>query len=324
MVPHEFVTTAFELPGYRMKRNFGVVRGIVVRSRSIVGTIGASLQTIVGGNISLFSNLCEQTRSDAFDLMLQHAEALGANAVIGARYDATEIMQGVTEVLAYGTAVEVERIHRMKIPFTKAHGAKNDFLFTWRRDAPDPAASDHAALARAICDRHTGIGADGWMLVDPPMRSRCRRHHPALQLRWQHRRDVGQRHALRRGLPDSPRPRRRRGPRAHRRGHQDAAPAEAPRARVRIRNEHGPRRRSPPRVSNCRSPRGPRDVTAALGGQSAMRRAGGQFRFRLARDGRRNRTPPALPQSHQRVVREGRWTITPSTCASRSAGRGRP
>jgi uncharacterized protein YbjQ (UPF0145 family) len=110
MVPHEFVTTGFELPGYRIKRNFGIVRGIVVRSRSIVGTIGASLQTIVGGNISLFSNLCEQTRNDAFDLMLQHAEALGANAVIGVRYDATEIMQGVTEVLSYGTAVQVERI----------------------------------------------------------------------------------------------------------------------------------------------------------------------------------------------------------------------
>ena len=107
MVPHEFVTTAFELPGYRVKRNFGVVRGIVVRSRSIVGTIGAGLQTIVGGNISLFSKLCEQTRRDAFDLMLQQAGSLGANAVIGARYDATEIMNGVTEVLSYGTAVEV-------------------------------------------------------------------------------------------------------------------------------------------------------------------------------------------------------------------------
>jgi uncharacterized protein YbjQ (UPF0145 family) len=108
MVPHEFVTTAFELPGYRIKRNLGIVRGIVVRSRSILGTIGAGLQTMVGGNITLFSNLCEQTRGDAFDLMLQHAGALGANAVIGARYDATEIMQGVTEVLAYGTAVIVE------------------------------------------------------------------------------------------------------------------------------------------------------------------------------------------------------------------------
>ena len=110
MVPHQFVTTAFELPGYRIKRNLGVVRGIVVRSRSIVGTIGASFQTLVGGNISLFSNLCEQTRNDAFELMLKHAGELGANAVIGARYDATEIMQGVTEVLSYGTAVEVEPI----------------------------------------------------------------------------------------------------------------------------------------------------------------------------------------------------------------------
>jgi uncharacterized protein YbjQ (UPF0145 family) len=108
MVPHSNVTTAFDLPGYRIRKNFGVVRGIVVRSRSIVGTIGAGLQTIVGGNISLFTNLCERTRQDAFELMLQHATELGANAVIGARYDATEIMQGVTEVLAYGTAVEVE------------------------------------------------------------------------------------------------------------------------------------------------------------------------------------------------------------------------
>ena len=107
MVRHEQVTTAFELPGYRIKRNFGVVRGIVVRSRSIVGTIGAGLQTIVGGNISLFSRLCEQTRNDAFELMLQHANELGANAVIGASYDATEIMNGVTEVLAYGTAVKL-------------------------------------------------------------------------------------------------------------------------------------------------------------------------------------------------------------------------
>jgi len=108
MVPHQAVTTAFELPGYRVKRNFGVVRGIVVRSRSIIGTIGAGLQTIVGGNISLFTNLCEQTRSDAFELMIQHASELGANAVVGMRYDATEVMNGVTEVLAYGTAVEVE------------------------------------------------------------------------------------------------------------------------------------------------------------------------------------------------------------------------
>ena len=108
MVPHSNVTTAFELPGYRIRRNFGVVRGIVVRSRSIFGTLGAGLQTIVGGNISLFTTLCEKTRQDAFDLMLEHAAKLGANAVIGASYDATEVMNGVTEVLAYGTAVEVE------------------------------------------------------------------------------------------------------------------------------------------------------------------------------------------------------------------------
>jgi uncharacterized protein YbjQ (UPF0145 family) len=109
MIARENVTTTFELPGYRVARNLGVVRGIVVRSRSIFGTIGAGLQTIVGGNISLFSDLCEQTRNDAFELMLTHASALGANAVVGARYDATEIMNGVTEVLAYGTAVVVER-----------------------------------------------------------------------------------------------------------------------------------------------------------------------------------------------------------------------
>ena len=108
MIPHQNVSTTFELPGYRVKRNLGVVRGIIVRSRSVFGTIGAGLQTLVGGNISIFSDLCEQTRNDAFELMLQHAAALGANAVIGVRYDATEIMQGVTEVLAYGTAVVVE------------------------------------------------------------------------------------------------------------------------------------------------------------------------------------------------------------------------
>ena len=109
MVPPECVTTAFELPGFRVKRNLGVVRGIVVRSRSIVGTIGAGLQTLVGGNISLFTKLCERTRSEAFDLMIQHASDLGADAIIGARYDATEIMNRVTEVLAYGTAVTIER-----------------------------------------------------------------------------------------------------------------------------------------------------------------------------------------------------------------------
>jgi uncharacterized protein YbjQ (UPF0145 family) len=108
VVAHTMVTTQFELDGFRVVRSLGVVRGIVVRSRSIVGTIGASLQTILGGNITLLTNLCEKTRAEAFDLMLQHAAELGGNAVVGARYDATEIMQGVTEVLAYGTAVFVE------------------------------------------------------------------------------------------------------------------------------------------------------------------------------------------------------------------------
>ena len=106
---HHMVSTSFDIPGYRIVRSLGVVRGIVVRSRSIFGTIGAGLQTLVGGNITLLTNLCEKTRGEAFDLMLQHAAELGANAVVGARYDATEVMQGVTEVLAYGTAVVVER-----------------------------------------------------------------------------------------------------------------------------------------------------------------------------------------------------------------------
>ena len=100
-------TTAFTLDGYKALKSLGVVRGITVRSRSIFGTIGGSLQTILGGNISLFSSLCEKTRAEAFELMLAHADQLGANAVIGVRYDATEIMSGVTEVLCYGTAVIV-------------------------------------------------------------------------------------------------------------------------------------------------------------------------------------------------------------------------
>src|ERR1044071_8226040 len=108
MVTHSMVTTQFELDGFRVVKTLGVVRGIVVRSRSIFGTIGASLQTLVGGNITLLTNLCERTRQEALDLMLQHAGQLGANAVVGVRYDATEIMQGVTEVLAYGTAVVVQ------------------------------------------------------------------------------------------------------------------------------------------------------------------------------------------------------------------------
>jgi len=104
------VTTALELPGHKIVRNLGVVRGIVVRSRSVLGTMGASLQTIVGGNITLFSQLCEKTRSESFALMMEHAAQQGANAIICARYDANELMQGVTEVLAYGTAVVVEKI----------------------------------------------------------------------------------------------------------------------------------------------------------------------------------------------------------------------
>ena len=102
------VTTAFELPGQRIVRNLGIVRGIVVRSRSIVGNIGAALQTLAGGNITLYTELCERAREDAFRLMLEHAAEHGANAVVGARYDANEVAQGVTEVLAYGTAVIIE------------------------------------------------------------------------------------------------------------------------------------------------------------------------------------------------------------------------
>jgi uncharacterized protein YbjQ (UPF0145 family) len=104
------VTTAFELPGYRVVKSFGLVRGVTVRSRSIFGTIGASLETLVGGNITLFEEMCEKTREESLEVMMQHASEHGANAVIGMRYDATEVMQGVTEVLAYGTAVQVERI----------------------------------------------------------------------------------------------------------------------------------------------------------------------------------------------------------------------
>jgi len=103
------VTTALELPGYRVVKSMGLVRGVTVRSRSILGTLGASLETIIGGNITLFEEMCEKTREQALDLMMQHAMERGANAVIGTRYDATEVMQGVTEVIAYGTAVQVER-----------------------------------------------------------------------------------------------------------------------------------------------------------------------------------------------------------------------
>ena len=105
---HNKTTTAFEIKGYCIARNLGVVRGILVRSRSIFGSIGASLQTIIGGNITILSELCEKTRQEAFDIMIKHAESLGANAIIGIRYESTEIFQGVTEVLCYGTAVFVE------------------------------------------------------------------------------------------------------------------------------------------------------------------------------------------------------------------------
>lgn len=108
-VQPQFVTTAFEIDGYEIVKNLGVVRGITVRSRSIFGTIGAGLQTLVGGNITLLSELCEKTRLEAFQLMIRHATEIGANAIVGARYDATEIMNGVTEVLAYGTAVVIRQ-----------------------------------------------------------------------------------------------------------------------------------------------------------------------------------------------------------------------
>jgi uncharacterized protein YbjQ (UPF0145 family) len=105
MIQHSMVTTAFELPGFTVQKNLGIVRGITVRSRSIFGTLAGALQSVVGGNITAFTSLCEKTREEAFELMLQHAAELGANGVIGMRYDANEVTDGVTEVLAYGTAV---------------------------------------------------------------------------------------------------------------------------------------------------------------------------------------------------------------------------
>ena len=106
---HPLTTTAFELPGYRITQSFGVVRGIIVRSRSVIGNIGANIQSLFGGNITLYTNLCERAREDTFNLMLTHAGQLGANAIIGVRYDATEIAPGITEVLCDGTAVFVEK-----------------------------------------------------------------------------------------------------------------------------------------------------------------------------------------------------------------------
>ena len=109
MIDHGMTTTTFTLDGYRIAKTLGVVRGVTVRSRSVIGTIGASLQTLIGGNITLLTELCEKTRAEAFSLMLEHAGQLGANAVVGIRYDATEVMAGVTEVLCYGTALVVAR-----------------------------------------------------------------------------------------------------------------------------------------------------------------------------------------------------------------------
>jgi uncharacterized protein YbjQ (UPF0145 family) len=108
-VDPNFVTTAFDLPGYRAVRNLGLVRGVIVRSRSVIGNIGATLQSLVGGNITLYTELAENAREDAYRLMMDHAAERGANAIIGVRYDANEITDGITEVLAYGTAVVVER-----------------------------------------------------------------------------------------------------------------------------------------------------------------------------------------------------------------------
>ena len=108
-VDANMVSTTFEVPGYKVVRTLGLVRGLIVRSRSIFGSIGAGLQTLVGGNITLYTDMCEKTREDALELLMQHAASRGANAIIGVRYDANEVMQGVTEVLAYGTAVVVER-----------------------------------------------------------------------------------------------------------------------------------------------------------------------------------------------------------------------
>jgi uncharacterized protein YbjQ (UPF0145 family) len=110
MLDPKLVTTAFTLDGYRIVKNIGIVRGITVRSRSIIGNIGAGIQTLFGGNISLLQELCERTRQDAYVILMQHASAMGANAIIGMRYDANEVLSGVTEVLAYGTAVVVEKL----------------------------------------------------------------------------------------------------------------------------------------------------------------------------------------------------------------------
>lgn len=107
-IQHHLVSTGNEIPGYRITRPLGIVRGITVRSRSVIGNLGAALQTLVGGNISIYTELCEKARGEAFELMLRHGAAMGANAIVGMRYDANDVAEGVTEVLAYGTAVQVE------------------------------------------------------------------------------------------------------------------------------------------------------------------------------------------------------------------------
>jgi uncharacterized protein YbjQ (UPF0145 family) len=106
---HKMTSTTFQIEGHKIKKNLGVVRGIIVRSRSIVGNIGAGIQSLFGGNITLFTELCEQARKESFEMMVKHAEEIGANAIVGIRYDATEVMAGITEVICYGTAVVVNK-----------------------------------------------------------------------------------------------------------------------------------------------------------------------------------------------------------------------
>jgi len=107
---HEMISTSFEIPGYKVRKNLGLVRGVTVRSRSVIGNFAGGIQTLFGGNISIFTELCENARQEAYELMLQHADQMGANAIVGMRYDANDVMDGVTEVLAYGTAVIVDRL----------------------------------------------------------------------------------------------------------------------------------------------------------------------------------------------------------------------
>jgi uncharacterized protein YbjQ (UPF0145 family) len=107
---HEMISTSFEIPGYKIRKNLGLVRGVTVRSRSVIGNFAGGIQTLFGGNISIFTELCENARQEAYELMLQHADQMGANAIVGMRYDANDVMDGVTEVLAYGTAVIVDRV----------------------------------------------------------------------------------------------------------------------------------------------------------------------------------------------------------------------